>query len=307
MTWPHRRFALLVVGLLVVTAGCSGGLGSQFAGGDGQEASSRLEPTGGDTSLSAPEADGTKESSENRIVRIRDRAVIKTGRVRVEVSDFDDARRNLSRKVAAFGGFVSDSRVDVERVDNTSVESGTLVLRVPSENFSEMMAHAKAVGTLESSGTNSKDVTDKLVDIDARLENLRAERDRLRQLYERANDTEAILQVQRRLSDVQGEIERLEARKKQLRRKVELSTIRVELHEPRPDAAGIDASEWYDTPILAAFLASVDGVLVTVRAFVVAAAYVLPYVLVFAPPVVLVAYALRRSGSLGATLPFRDE
>lgn len=47
-----------------------------------------------------------------------------------------------------------------------------------------------------------------------------------------------------------------EARKTQLRRNVALSTIRVRLHEPRPEQGAFDTSQWYDTPILAAFLES---------------------------------------------------
>ena len=50
-----------------------------------------------------------------------------------------------------------------------------------------------------------------LVDIEARLESLRAERDQLRTLYRQANATDDVLAVQRELSDVQREIERLEA------------------------------------------------------------------------------------------------
>lgn len=50
-----------------------------------------------------------------------------------------------------------------------------------------------------------------LVDIDARLSSLRRQRERLRTLHGRANDTEAVLAVQRRLTEVQTELERLTA------------------------------------------------------------------------------------------------
>ena len=42
--------------------------------------------------------------------------------------------------------------------------------------------------------------------------------------------------------------------------------------------------QWYDTPVVAAFLDSVDGVGVLLRAMVVAGAYAAPYLLVFLTP-----------------------
>jgi hypothetical protein len=132
------------------------------------------------------------------------------------------------------------------------------------------------------SSTSTQDVTEQVVDLQARLENLRAERERLRELYQRANDTEDVLAVERRLSEVQTEIERTEARLQSLERRVAYSTITVEMREPRPDRPAPD--QWYDTPVLAAFLDSVHGVGVVLRAVVVGFAYAAPYLLVFLTP-----------------------
>jgi hypothetical protein len=289
-----RAASALLVCVLVVTAGCAGGLGnSQEAGGDAGGQQSGLQADG-PPEEAAGEGDGGGGDGEP--LQVRQRAVIRTGHVDVRVEEFDAARRNITRTVRGYGGFVSDSRVEVNSVGNESYETGLVVLRVPRENFSAMMADATALGAVRSSSTESEDVTDKLVDIEARLENLRAERDRLRQLYQNANDTEDVLAVEERLSEVQGEIERLEARQQELERKVAFSTIRVELREPRPDRR-VAPDHWYDTPVLSAFLQSVDGVVVTLRALVVAGAYALPYLVVFGVPVVGAVAVLRRRWS----------
>ena len=294
----RRALLVLVVGLLVVTAGCSGG--ADLGAGDG-------EPVAADESLegdaAATEAPAVDDAGEAAVQPDR-RAVVLTGEVSVRVEDFDAAERNLTRTAERYGGFVSDSRVDVERVGNETFKRGVLVLRVPSENFSAVVTAAEGVGELRDSSTESTDVTDQLVDIDARLANLRAERDRLRELYREANDTEDVLAVEERLSEVQGEIERLEARKAALQRQVALSTVRVELAEPRPAPGPVDTTEWYDTPVLAAFLESVNGVAVTLRALVVATAYAAPYLLVFGVPLAAAGYGIRRRR--GRLLPVRD-
>jgi hypothetical protein len=227
---------------------------------------------------------------------IEQRQVIYTGNVVLQIDDFASARRNLTEATRARGGFVSDARARLHDTEGTTYRTGVVVLRVPRENFSAMMARVEAGGTVINSETSSEDVTDQLVDIEARLESLRTQRDRLRELYASANDTEAVLAVERRLSEVQTEIERLEARQQALERQVAYSTITVELREERPEPT---VERWYDVGVVGAFFASIDGVGTTLRAVSVGFAYALPYLFVFGAPVGAVAVVWRRRRNAG--------
>lgn len=321
MTHSRSRILLtIVLGLVVITAGCSGAGGGDSAGptvaesgeyeagdgGDGGGADAAVEQATG-TPMATPqprEADSAAstggQAGGERQIRFRDRMLIRTGQVHLEVDDFEAARRNLTVAVNRYGGYVSDSSVERHRIDNKSYKTGMVILRIPAENFTAVMGETEAVGTVLESRTNVEDVTEQLVDIEARLENLRAQREQLRKLYRNASDTEDVLAVQRRLSDVQGEIERLEARQQNLRRQVALSTIRVRMEEPRPEPDPVDIDHWYEVGVLSAFLESVDGVIVTLRALVVSLAYILPYLLVFGIPLIagVVALWARRRGRL---------
>ncbi len=301
MERTRRRLAVVVLVLLTVTAGCTGGTGSapgddsNLAGSEADFAGQR----GGDGGPSrTPAAEATAADlgdggdSEYSAAQFAERQLILTGRLELEVEDFEAARANLTDIVERRGGFVSDTRQRVNRRGNETWTVGTVVLRVPRDDFTATFEEARAEGTLLEENRESQDVTDQLVDLRARLDNLRAERDQLRQLYERANDTEAVLQVQERLSEVQGEIERLEARQQSLQQRVAMSTITVELSEPRPDRPLPD--EWYDVGLLTAFLESVDGVVVTLRAISVAAAYAVPYLVVFGVPLAAAGYVARQ-------------
>jgi hypothetical protein len=273
--------ALLV--LLVLLAGCGGSAGGAQVSGGGADSAAVAE-----TSVEAERAaDGGDGGGEDGAAATdgsaaTGRSIIRTGEVRLRVDDYEAARANLTAAVEARGGYVSDSAKQVHDRDEESWTSGRVVLRVPAENFSETMTTVEREGRVLESSTSTQDVTDQVVDLQARLDNLRAERDRLRELYERANDTEDVLAVERRLSEVQTEIERTEARLQNIQRRVAYSTITVEMAEPRPDRPAPD--QWYDTPVLAAFLDSVHGVGVVLRATVVAAAYAAPYLLVFLTP-----------------------
>ena len=300
---------LSVVGLvaLVVLAGCGGAGSAGGGGGDAgyEEASDggagQLEATGAPTQEPDLEADtggsgGDAADSDGGGANTDDRAIIRTGTVTVEVADFESARSNLTTTVEGYGGYVSDTRENRREIDNETWTRGEVIVRVPSESFDALVDDARALGEVQSVETDSRDVTDQLVDIEARLENLRAEREQLRTLYEQANTTEDVLAVQRELSDVQQEIERLEARQQSLEDQVAYSTLTVRLEEPRPTPDRVAPDRWYDTPVVSAFLQSIDGVVVVARALVVGVAYALPYLVAFGVPLALVGGVVLRYG-----------
>lgn len=293
MSSGRPRVALVVAAVLLVTlAGCSGGgVGGAGTGGDAVRTSG-----GAGGSAGAPiERSGSATAGSTDLPAIQRRQIVYTGHVVIEVPDFDAARRNLTAAARARGGFVSDAHAERHGTDGGHYRTGRVVLRVPQGNFSAMMARAKAEGTTRSSETSSNDVTDQLVDVGARLDSLRAQRDRLRELYRRANDTAAVLAVERRLSAVQTRIERLEARQQSLERQVAYSTVTVELRERRPEPV---VDHWYDVGVVGAVLASVDGVGTTLRALAVGLGYALPYLLVFGVPggAVVAVWRRRRGG-----------
>jgi hypothetical protein len=295
-----RTIATVLVVLMAVLAGCSAGSqdagGVASGGGDGGDGGGAAEPDAERADAStelAAEGDGSSGDASS-VQAIDSRALVRTGRVELEVTDYERTERNLTRLVESRDGFVSDTQKRQHRVGDRTYLTGTVVLRVPNERFAETFADIQAEGEVLESSTSTEDVTEQLVDIEARLSNLRAQRDRLRTLYDQASDTEDVLQVERRLSEVQTEIERLEARKQALERRVAFSTITVEIREERPDRLGVD-EKWYDIGFVGAFLESVNGVIVTARIAVVVAGYVLPYLLVLGVPV----------GLLGGVLAWR--
>lgn len=299
----RRTLATLLVALLLVTAGCSGAV-NDAVGGDGAPSD------GNDAANGAPHGDaeeagdaggrkGSSDGSGDESVDAafgHERKVVRSGEVVLEVDDYDAARTNIAADVRARGGYVSDSTERVHGHDNETWTSGTLVLRVPAEEFGGAIERLRSEGEVVSVQTASDDVTDRLVDIEARLNNLRAERDRLRALYEEANKTADVLAIQRELSSTQEEIERLEAQQRSLENRVAYATITVRMNEEEPERFAATAP-WYETSVVAAFLRSVEGVGAVLRALVVGAAYAAPYALAFGGPLLAGAFFLRRYAS----------
>ncbi|MFC7096653.1 DUF4349 domain-containing protein [Halobaculum marinum] len=294
-----RRGPLVAVccALLLVLAGCSGAGGNAAGGGDGGSVSV---DTGAEAAeaTAAPDSVGSGESTGDDgaggiAAQIENRQIIYEATVSLRVDDYDAATANLTELARERGGYVGSTRSEVRGEENRTWKEGVVVLRIPSGNYSGAYDAVLASGEVRSEEQSTDDVTTQVVDLQARLESLRAERDRLRELYDRANDTEDVLAVQRELSDVQTEIERTEARLQSLQRQVAYSTITVRLSEPRPDYEPPERTQWYETPLTEAFLESVDGVIVMGRGLVVLTAYALPYLFVLSIPAVGAVFGFR--------------
>jgi len=302
MNWDRRRYVAIAVVALVLLAGCAGAGGGDGGRADGAEPMAGQSGgggdggSGGDTSLDFDQSEGGGDSaaSGGGSVARQNRAIIKTGRVRIEVDNATERRARLESRVTALGGYVSASDATRHQENNETWLEGYVVFRVPSENFSAMKAAAGEDATVLSEQEETEDVTDQLVDLNARLENLRAERDQLRRLYNRSNSTEDVLAVQERLSDVQGEIERLEAQKRSLEDRVAYSTLRVEYQEPRPEFARIERTRFYEQTPLEALGNSIATLVRVVRSLFLVGVIVLPWVAVAAVPVGVIAVLVRR-------------
>jgi hypothetical protein len=295
----RRQWAVVLLTVLVGLAGCSGagggdlGLGSS-AGGDGGAAPGAETGGGSAGGDAGADAGGVSLSLDQQgQVDTDDRALIRRGRVRVSVESYDRSASNLTRLAEDWGGYVGDREISNDQVGNETVTRGRIVFRVPADRFEEFLVAVRNEGEVRRIETNATDVTDRLVDLEARLANLRAERERLRTLFDQAEETEDVIAVERRLSEVQGEIERIEARKRALEDRVALATVTVFLEEPYPDR-DLDRTRWYDVGLIAAFLESVAGVATTLRALAVGLAYAAPYLVVFGVPVVGVVVGLLR-------------
>ena len=152
------------------------------------------------------------------------RQVIRSGRIEVTVEHLDDARRRLERAADALDA-------QVARLESREGASSEYQLRVRPDHLDAMMDSAAALGRAGGRTVSAEDVTDQVVDVEARLGALRASRDRLRQLMDRSANVGDVVAVERELARVQGELESLEGRLAALRGQVARSALIVRLQQ----------------------------------------------------------------------------
>jgi hypothetical protein len=155
-------------------------------------------------------------------------SIARTARLRLSTRDFDGTRRAVERIAGHLGGWFS--RMDVSTVGVT--RSLTASLQVPAARLDAALAALKPLGIVLDESQQGEDVTEQIVDVDARLSNARNTEKRLVDLLQkRTGELEHVLAAEREISRVREEIERFDAQRKNLDRRVTYATLTLEVIE----------------------------------------------------------------------------
>ncbi|MBK5092188.1 MAG: DUF4349 domain-containing protein [Actinobacteria bacterium] len=198
---------------------------------------------------------------------------IKTGSLTIEIKKgtFNRYYSQVVLIAEGVGGFVSDSRTDSS---GGRITGGTVTVRVPNDSFSKVMAEFKKIGNVKSIGEQAQDVTEEYVDLESRINNLKAQEGVYLRLMAKAQTIEESIAVQRELSVIQEQIEQLQGRKNYLDNHVQFSTVQVTLLEPGAAVSG-DGGWGFTQALADAAHGVVNGINAVIRFFGDALVYVL--------------------------------
>lgn len=157
-----------------------------------------------------------------------DRMVITDVRLNLSVDDAVDIAHRAERVADQYGGFVAGSTIR----DSGDRREANLTLRVPAESLSLALADLRGLARkVTDEARTSQDVTEEFTDVESNLRNLRATEAQLLALLERANAVNEVLAIQRELTGIRGQIERLEGRRRVLENRTSLASISLQLVE----------------------------------------------------------------------------
>ena len=155
--------------------------------------------------------------------------IIYTAYLSIETKDFDGARQQLDETLDSMDGYMESSNEYTDSTDNTRTLS--LTLRVPESAYSAFLTSAEAAGSVISRSESADDVTTQYLDIEARLDNLTAQRARLQELQASADALSDLLQIESSLSDVQYQIESYQSQLNWYANQVQYCTVNITLNE----------------------------------------------------------------------------
>lgn len=157
-----------------------------------------------------------------------DRLIIKNAEIKLLVENTDTTVDRTTQIVADVGGYIISSRVWYQDWGDDQFKFSTITIGVPSSQFERTLRRLRdtAIRVLDENATG-EDVTDEYVDLESRLENLIATRDRIRGFLDQAQTVEEALDVNEELSKVEGQIEEIQGRINYLSDRAAFSTITI--------------------------------------------------------------------------------
>ena len=169
------------------------------------------------------------DSSQNQSAR----QLIVESWIGLEVDNIDAAVRHVETIAAQRGGWVESAEIYGE----AGYRSASVQLRVPADRSDNVLDTLRGLGRVTDEGVSSTDVTERLIDNEARLSAWHAQEARLVTLLENAPTVEDIIQIEQRIAQVRSDIEYAEATQRNLTNRVATSLITVNLRLPARFAA----------------------------------------------------------------------
>lgn len=191
-----------------------------------------------------------KISAENsaRLARSRaagsapaERMMIKNAYQNLTVKDVDKTAKNVEILVKESEGYVQGSSLNSEC-------RATFTIKVPAAKLDFVLDNIAALGRETSRRVSAEDVTEQVIDIEARVNSKKALRDRLRKLLEKAKDVQDVLEIEKELERTQAEIDSMEGRLNSLKKRAAMSTIHLTVtrkRTPGPVGALLKATGWF--------------------------------------------------------------
>lgn len=235
---------------------------------------------------SAPAARGAKPGGQasETVPPATPRKIVYNARITLVVESMDPISDKLMNLVKDAGGYVSST--DQSGYTNTA-RTATWTVRVPVEKFDTFLAAVNRLGEVQTTHVDSQDVTQEYYDTEARIGNKEQEEKRLQKhLADSTGKLSDILEVEKELSRVRGEIETMKGRIRYLANVSDLSTVTITATEIQDFKPPVQPT--FGTQIARTFAKSVESLVEFGKSIVLAvvsAAPWIPVVLVLAIPI----------------------
>ena len=154
--------------------------------------------------------------------------LIKTAQLSVVVKSIDATTKSVTNIVEKQQGDILGFQ-NQKPPDSSVRQTASVEIRVPQERLETTLEALAKLGTVENRSLTAEDVTEQLVDSEARLRNLRKSEEMVLKIMERSGSVGDVLKASQELSNIRESIERIDAQLKSLRNQVAYSTISLTL------------------------------------------------------------------------------
>lgn len=171
-------------------------------------------------------------SVDSSVYHDPDAKVIRTAKMTIQTTEFNDAVSALSALTESLNGYYETSQVDGGNYNSKYVyRTAYFVVRIPKENFAAFRDSVGDVGHVSFFAEDAKNVGEEYYDTETRLATLETKHERLLALLEKATVMEDIITLENALADVEYQMDRYNTTLRKYDSLISYSTFTINLNE----------------------------------------------------------------------------
>ena len=289
MVFMKKITALLLVLFLTLTmlASC-GGADMNYGGEPGENSPSKGEMgTTGTTTGDGSYAPDAEEDYERKI--------IKTYHLSLEAKKYETARNDILSAANALGGYISDSsEKDSVTYDGKKNRHATFTVRVPSEKADEYVAAIAKNASVLSKKLSTEDITTSYYDLEAQLESLLEQQERIEKLMDETTNFTYLLQLEDKLTSIRTQINGISKQIQIYDKSVALSYVYITLDEVVEYTEIVEEDPTFGDRIAEAFVGTFQNFWNFCQELVIVAVWLLPGIIIVGVSVPVIVFFARR-------------
>lgn len=181
--------------------------------------------------LGVAAADGSEEQPDQEEPKGDQQGplIARTASLSIVAKDFGSVEAAVKAITARYHGYIAELSTSSPQ---NAAHTLTATLRIPSSQLEAALTELKQLGRVEQESQSGEDVTKQYVDLAARLKNSRATEQRLLNvLRNNAGKVKDILETEKEIERVRGEIEQMEADQRALKTRIDFAGLQLSVTE----------------------------------------------------------------------------
>lgn len=244
------------------------------------------------------DSEDTYEKTESDTSDSKEEKLVYSANINIETKEIKEALNHLYAKISEYGGIIQDENssnldyVDTENYSYSYMGNATayIYVRIPQENYEAFLTGLSEQTDLMSIRRIQKTVdnmTDVYYDQDTRLKSLRTQEERLLYFMENAKTVSEMLEIEKRLTDVQYQIDSVTNSMAEIDNDVKYSKVKLNITEVVKYSERRENPKNFVERVWSYIVDSAESFADTLENWLEFAIYLLPYVVIVVVVLVL--------------------
>ncbi|SNX55124.1 DUF4349 domain-containing protein [Thermoanaerobacterium sp. RBIITD] len=207
-----------------------------------------------------------------------ERKITKDATISIETDNGEKCFNKILSLADQYKGYVENSS-ESDTSDNKKIIN--IILKIPANDFENVIANIKALGSVKAIRVGSNDITEQYYDIESRIKNLEIQEQRLQEIMKKANTVSEILQVESELNNVRTQIDSYKTQIKVWDNMTSMSTINLTFVTFKAvDNKSFTIGKGFLNDLIQALITSIDTFFKVIKDIFIIIIYILPYGLI---------------------------